>query len=294
MRVTQGMLVGNFLNSLNNNYKNMDKIQEQLATGKRINRASDDPVGVVTSLRLRTGLTETEKYLGNVEEATAWLDATDTALRQAGDILQHVRDLVVRGASDTMSQASRDAMAKEVAQLREQLVQVANTTHDGRYIFGGFRTTQAPFDPVTYNYLGDPAANIDYEIGINIKMTVNITGDDVFKAPLDVFQVLTDVENDLNTGNTANLSTVRIGELDQAIDNILSLRSDVGAKTNRLELTKARLEDANLSLSGLLSKNEDINTAEVITQLKMQENTYRTALAAGARIIQPTLVDFLR
>ncbi|TLM99788.1 flagellar hook-associated protein FlgL [bacterium] len=294
MRVTNNMMTANFLNNLNNNMREMDKIQTQLATGKRISKPSDDPVSTIYSLRLNSSITEAEKFLDNVASANAWLDITDTALGQAGDILQGVRDLTVRGASDTLSQASRDSIAKEVAQLREQLIQVANTSHDGRYIFGGFETTQPPFD-VLGNYTGSAAgANLEYEIGISIKMTVNLTGDSVFKAPVDTIQLLTNIENDLLAGNTANLSTVRLGQLDQALDNIIAHRASVGAKVNRLEMTQSRLEEAKINFNELLSSAEDIDTAEVITQLKMQENVYRTALASGARIIQPTLLDFLR
>jgi len=291
MRITQGMLVGNFLNNLNTNYRNMNRIQEQLSTGKTINRPSDDPVGVVTSLRLYTGLTETEKYLSNVEDAKGWLNTTDTALGQASDVLDRVREITIAGATDSLSQTARDALAAEVSQLREQLEQIGNSAHDGRYVFGGFRTTEPPF--AAGAYAGDPGS-MNYEIGVNITMPINLTGDDVLINTVDTFALLTDIGNEITGGNTASLSGTRLGELDQAIDNILSLRSGVGAKTNRLELTQTRLEDAALNFSTLLSENEDINTAEMITQLKMQENTYNTALAAGARIIQPSLLDFLR
>ncbi len=292
MRITQSMLVGNFLKNLNNNYRIMDTIQEQLSTGKRINRPSDDPVGIVSSLRLRAGLTETEKYLNNIEDARAWLDTTDIALGQATDLLHKARELTINGADDALSQQARDALAKEIQQLRDQMIQVANMTHDGRFVFGGFKTITPPFTAAGA-YTGDNGS-ITYEIGVNVSMQVNIPGDAVFINAQNVFQLLTAIEADLTAGNTASLSGVRLGELDTAIDNILSMRSEVGAKTNRLDLTKSRLDEANLNLSELLSKNEDINTAEVITQLKMQENTYRTALAAGARIIQPSLIDFLR
>ncbi len=291
MRITQGMLVGNFLNNLNTNYRNMNKIQEQLSTTKKINRPSDDPVGVITSLRLYTGLTETEKYLSNVEDAMGWLNTTDTALGQACDVMDRVREIIIAGAADSLSQSARDALAAEVSQLREQLEQIGNTAHDGRYIFGGFRTTEPPF--AAGAYAGD-TGSMNYEIGVNITVPINLTGDDVLINTVDAFALLTDIENDISGGNTASLSGTRLGELDQAIDNVLSLRTEVGAKTNRLELTNNRLEDANLNLNQILSNTEDINTAEVITQLKMQENTYQTALAAGARIIQPTLIDFLR
>lgn len=293
MRVTNSMIVNNFMNNLNNNMREMDKIHQKLATGKNISRPSDDPVTVLYSLRFNSSLIETEKYLDNVASSTAWLNTTETALRQASDILHSVRDLTVRGANDTLAQASRDAIAKEVAQLKEQLVHVANTTHDGRYIFGGFQTAQAPFDNLG-NYSGSAVADIEYEIGVNIKMIINITGDDVFKAPTDVFQLLTDIENDLLGGNSASLSTTRLTELDSAIDSVIANRSTIGARTNRLEMTETRLLEAKTNFSQLLSSAEDIDTAEVITQLKMQENVYRTALASGARIIQPTLLDFLR
>lgn len=298
MRVTNSMMVANFLNNLSNNMREMDKIQEQLSTGKKISRPSDNPVAVIYSLRLNSSLTEAEKYLDNAAAANSWLYTTDTALRQAGDILQRVRELTVEGANDIIPQASRDAIAKEVAQLREQLVQVANTSHDGRFVFGGFKTTQAPFDAAG-NYTGtaSPGGNIEYEIGISIKITVNITGDVVFKnppAPVDVFQLLTNIENDLLTGNTANLTNLRIGELDRALDNVIARRAEAGAKMNRLEMTQLRLEEARMNFGELLSSTEDIDMAEVITQLKMQENVYRTALSSGARIIQPTLLDFLR
>jgi flagellar hook-associated protein 3 FlgL len=292
------MMVANFLNNLSNNMREMDKIQEQLSTGKKISKPSDDPVSVIYSLRLNSSITEAEKYLDNVAAANAWLYTTDTALRQAGDILQRVRELTVEGANDIIPQASRDAMAREIAQLREQMVQIANTTHDGRFVFGGFKTTQAPFDTAG-NYTGtaSPGGGIEYEIGISIKMTVNITGDVVFKnppAPVDVFQLLTNIENDLLAGNTANLTSLRIGELDRTLDNIIARRAEAGARMNRLEMTQLRLEEARMNFGELLSSAEDINMAEVITQLKMQENVYRTALSSGARIIQPTLLDFLR
>ncbi len=294
MRVTQGMIVGNFLSNLNNSFRDMDKIQRQLSTGRKITKPSDDPVAIASSLRLRSGLAETDKYTANVAQATSWLNSTDTALGQVGDLLQQTRDLVVRGASGTMPQTSMEAIANEIYQIREQLLQVGNTTHDGRYIFGGFQTTAAPFDVTTGAYSGDVTADIEYEIGVNIKLNINVTGQDAFLGAGDVFTLLSDIETDLRNGDASSLSNSRIGAVDTAIDNLLSIRADVGARTNRLELTKTRLEEGNINLSSLLSSVEDVNVAEAITQLKMQENSYRTALSAGARIIQPTLMDFLR
>lgn len=293
MRITNSMLINNFRRNLNVNLAEMERLQDQMSSGKKIKRPSDDPVNLVSALRLRTTITETEKYVANVNAALSWLETTDVALGQAGDLLQRVRELVVQGANDSLPQTSRQAIAAEVRQIKEQLLQVANTVHDGRYIFGGYKTLTPPFDAAG-NYTGDGVADLQYEIGPGIKMTVNITGDDVFKNAIDVFQLLDDIVNDLNTANTANLSGVRLGAVDRAIDNILQVRADVGARVNRLELTRNRLEETRINVSDLLSRTEDVDMAEIITRLQMQENVYRAALAAGARIIQPTLADFLR
>lgn len=293
MRITNSMLINNFRRNLNVNLAEMERLQDQMSSGKKIKRPSDDPVNLVSALRLRTTITETEKYVANVNAALSWLETTDVALGQAGDLLQRVRELVVQGANDSLPQTSRQAIAAEVRQIKEQLLQVANTVHDGRYIFGGYKTLTPPFD-ATGNYTGDAVADLQYEIGPGIKMTVNITGDDVFKNAIDVFQLLDNIVNDLNTANTASLSGVRLGAVDRAIDNILQVRADVGARVNRLELTRNRLEETRINVSDLLSRTEDVDMAEIITRLQMQENVYRAALAAGARIIQPTLADFLR
>jgi len=294
MRITNNMMVGTFLRNLNNNSRAMDKLQERLSTGKQLNRPSDDPVGLVGALRLRTGLAEAEKYLDNANDGISWLETTDTALGQLGDILQRVRELTISGASDALPQQARNAIAQEINQISEQILQIANTTQGNKYIFAGYRTDQPAFGAGgIYNGTTNPSP-IEYEIGVNVKISVNVEGDRVFTAIPDIFTLLTNISADLTAANTANLSGPRIGEIDAAMDRILSIRSEVGAKANRLELTKTRLEDADLNLTNLLSKIEDANMGETITQLKMQENVYRSSLGAGARIIQPTLMDFLR
>ncbi len=292
MRVTNTMMVGNFLRNLNVNTEQLDELQEQLSSGKRLNKPSDDPVAVVVSLRMRSILNENDKYLDNVGAAQAWLETTDLALGQANNVLQRVRELTIQGATDVLTPEARNAIAQEVVQLRDQLIQVANSTYDGRYIFAGFQTLTVPFDN-TGTYFGD-GNQIKYEISVSNTIDINIPGDSVFQGPVDMFQLLTDIATNLTAGNTANLSGPLLGQVDTAMNNLLTFRAEAGAKINRLELTKARLEDTKANYSNLLSKNEDIDIPKTITDLKMQESTYRASLASGARIIQPTLVDFLR
>jgi flagellar hook-associated protein 3 FlgL len=289
MRVTNSMLVGTLLRNLNNNMEKMTRSQEQLSSGKRINRPSDDPVGLVDSLRLRTSLTELEQYKSNAEDARSILETTDNTLNEAGSIIQRIRELTVQGATATMPQIALDAVAKEVSQLKEQLVQVGNTTIGGRYIFSGTETLTKAFDALGV-FQGN-TNSINYEVGIGITIPVNVDGSQAFG---NLFTVLDDLINDLNTGNISNISNTRLGEIDTAMDQQLQVRADIGAKTNRIEFAVNRMESQNVNLTGLLSKTEDVDMAELITRFKMQENVYNASLSAGARIVQPTLMDFLR
>lgn len=294
MRVTNGMLIANFMRDLNTNLRNLAKYQHQLASGRKISRPSDDPVAIVHSLRLRSDLGDIGQFLKNVDHALSWLNLTDTALSQAGDILQRARELAVYGANGTLPQESRNALAEEVKQLFDQLVQVGNTTYAGQYIFAGTMTKTAPFDSGG-GFSGNSGTK-ETEIGRNQKIAYNMTGKEVLKPSQDVdaFQALTNLINHLETGATDQISSTDIAAIDRAIDHLLAVRAEVGARVNRLEMTKSRLDDANINFTDLLAKVEGVDIAQTIMELKNQENVYRAALATGARIIQPTLVDFLR
>ncbi len=300
MRVTNIMLANNLLRNMQFNMKRLAECQERLSSGKEIRRPSDDPVRVTTSLALRSDLGEIEQYTKNVNDAKTWMEVTDDALASAIEVLQTARDRAVAGANDTLPQASRQAMAEEVKQLMEQMKQIANTNLGGRYIFGGTKTDQEPYVEDTtsgvVNYLGN-SGDIIYEIAPNISVCVNFDGHEVFgKNDInnkDVFAVLKDLYSYLNSGETANVSA-SIGEIDKLLDNLIARRGELGARENRMEMSADRLSQDQVQQTSLLSQAEDADIAKAIIDLKNQENAYRTTLAAGARIIMPTLIDFLR
>jgi flagellar hook-associated protein 3 FlgL len=204
--------------------------------------------------------------------------------------------LTVKAANSTNDTDALEAIRKEVHELRSHLLTITNTQFGGKYIFSGTKTDTATFDAAEL-WQGNNTA-VDYEIGVGVKVPVNITADNVFKdaggpgAP-NVFQDLATLESDLIAGNFAGIGS-GITRIDKWLDNVNSARAEVGARANRLDFVKTRLEDISLNFHDLLSKTEDADIAQVITNLKMQENVYRASLSAGARIIQPSLIDFLR
>lgn len=294
MRVTNIMLTNNFLRNMHSNLTRLEETQDRLASGRNIRRPSDNPARVREALLHRSSLGQIEQYVNNLEEAQTWMDVSDGALSNATEVFQRARELAVYGASGTLPQESQKSIAEEVKQLKEQLIMIANTTCAGRYVFGGTRTDQPPYEGGQWK---GNEGSISFEIAQGVSFAANCNGKAIFagsgNAP-EVFKVLDDLVKDLETGNTANISQQRIKEIDQVIDNFLAVRGELGAKMNRAEMAVTRYQENEVRQTELLSKVEDADVAQTITELKNQENAYRVTLAAGARIIMPTLIDFLR
>lgn len=146
LRVTSNMMNSQLLLNLNRNARTMNDTQLQLSSGRKINKPSDDPVGITYSLRYRAELSSNEQYTKNVDSALSWLDYNDTVLGQAGDVVQKIRELSVQAATGTNPQSALDSINEEVMQLKEQLVDIANSTLNGKYIFNGEQYSTKPYD----------------------------------------------------------------------------------------------------------------------------------------------------
>lgn len=302
MRITNNMLINNMTNYIGNNLTRMEKLQNQLATGKKITVPSDDPVVAARALKLRTDVAEIQQYQKNVKDALSWMEVTETTLQNIGDIIHRVSELAV--ASDG-SEGPTDLQktSEEVKQLKTQLAHLANTTYAGRYIFSGFKTDQKLMNEDGTFAIGVlNNEKIKFEIGIGDDIDINVPGGDLFNNNSDVtvvpstgklIQDVSDLINALNTADYTAISTMATN-LSQDMDNVLRVRADVGARMNRLELTSNRLDSDDLNFTKLMSENENVDISATIMNLKSEENVYNASLAGGARIIQPSLIDFLR
>lgn len=310
MRITNSMLIGNFMRNMTSNMKRMDTLQMQMATGRKFNRPSQDPVGMTRSMQIRKDLSRLEQYTKNVEDAQAWLNQTETALNEIKDIIHRVNVLTLQGINGSNSQDDRQKIADELDQLKEQLVQAGNSTYAGRYIFGGYNTTQAPFEipepgKILYNnkdladaalMAGESAEVIDYEVGKGVTLGISTPGCNVFGiGPDNLYSVIDEISNNLrNNVDPSDDLQPYITKLQDKLGRILSEISEVGGKTNRLDLIKKRLENDYYNYETLRSQVEGVDQEQVIIDFKMAEVVYRSSLAVGARIIQPSLMDFLR
>lgn len=293
MRINNRMLTNNILRNLNHNLERLEKAQRQMSSGKLVSRPSDDPIVLSRIMSLKTMLMEQEQHVKNMEDAIGWVDATDSALGNASAVVQRARELAVYGASDSMPQASREALAAEVDQLINELSQVANSSYAGKYIFGGGVTNQEPFvrsgDLVTYQ--GDSLKQ-QWEVSPGVTMPVNITGQEAF-VDSGIFTALVELKNALMSADT-QLIGQSVKKMDEKLDHILSLRAIAGAKSNRLRLAKDRAFETKIIQTELMSNLEDVDYAEAVINYKIQEYAYQAALSTAAKVIQPSLLDFLR
>ena len=317
MRITNNMIIANMVRNIKNKY------QTQLSTGKKISVPSDDPVVAARALKLRTDVSKIEQYKKNISDAQSWLSATDEALASIGKVLQTAREKIVQAANGTNTVDETKALADEIKQLRTQVIHLSNSTYSGRYIFSGFKTDQkVMIDDETDPNFGKFAIDVDsatrkekifYEVGVGDNININVTGGDLFNSQdtnaasnglalsgetssmISMFdQVIFHMEKDEKVDKDKYIQiSACLDTIDAEIQNVLRVRADIGARQNRMDLTEDRIDNDFVNFTETMSLNEDIDIAETIMNLKNEENVYQASLAAGARIIQQSLVDFL-
>lgn len=296
MRVTQGMISNNMLRNLTNSYGKMDTYLHQLSTGKKINRPSDDPVIAMKGMGYRTELVRVEQYIRNTNEVHNWMDNTDAALDKATSAMQRIRDLAVQASNGTYDKEELKNISEEVKQLKEHMIEIANTNVNDKYIFNGTKTHTAPVNQDgDIDFDGSPVL---IEVSSGTTLQANVDGNDVFGGEPSIFDTIDNFINKLEGAGDTDLDNeaidASIADLDVGINNIVNARAELGARMNRLELVGNRLSEQEVIATKTMSQNEDIDYAKAITELITQESLHRAALSAGSRIIQPSLVDFLR
>lgn len=317
MRVTNNMLINNMSYNLNNTMQRLEKYQYETTTGKKFRVPSDDPIAASKSLKINTDLSKVDQYTRNAKDAGSWMKETESALVEIREVLHRAKELTVQAANST-NQEDLDKIKDEITELKGHIIQVANSTYAGRSLFTGFKTDEKLLDKDgNYNVDIKNTEIVTYNVGVAETVDVNTLGNKVFgkssyNAATNLITVGPGYTEEITKGNSPHLINVfsqlekalenkssdeiqvSLGSLDGSFEQILSVTAEIGAKSNRLNLTTTKLEDQVVSLKELLSFNEDVSLPDAYMRLTMQETAYRASLSIGAKIIQPSLMDFLR
>lgn len=299
MRITEGIISGRNLADLQRANAAVAKASQQVSTGNRLQRPSDDPQAVQKALNLRGDLAATARYMDTANASQGWAQATDDALSDINNVLQRAREAVVQGGNGTMSQKDRNDIATQIDQLIGQAKASGNATFDGQYIFAGQKTDTAPYDPDGADTYNGDTGSIVRTIGPGVSVQLNGSLGSVLGNGSDgkALQVLRDIAAHLRGGTAADTNALRTSDLsaiDASMADVSTARAEAGALTNRLTTAANRLTDLQTSTEKVRSGVEYVDLAEAISQLSSQQAVYQAALqATGSSLSQRTLMDFL-
>jgi flagellar hook-associated protein 3 FlgL len=246
-------------------------------------------------LNIKSTLSGIEQLERNISMGKSWLIAAEGALAHVQNLISNAKALCVEMATSTTGAASRASAAEDIQGTFDEILSLANTEVNGRYVFAGSKTDTAPFSQGgTYN--GDNNA-FKVKIGKDTTVEVGSDGAAVFQpsgagANDDIFQTLSDLKDALENNNVSGIQ-VAMSKLDDHLDQISNKISDIGSKMIRMEIKEKIFQDLSLTNADRLAKIEDADMAEAIIDLKSKELTYQAALASSARVMGLSLLDYL-
>jgi flagellar hook-associated protein 3 FlgL len=310
MRVTNKIMMDSIRASLSKNTQAIVHINEQIATGKKINRPSDDPVGMSKVLGYQNSISSVEQYITNIERGQMHLKTVEDVLDAVDYYVDMAKDIATDQSVGELE--TRASAAQQVKGIYDQIMQLANTKLGNTYLFSGHEVQTEPFsadpdgiegtaDDYSAQYHGDDG-DLKIIIGENSQVKVNAHGEEIFTGVgvadgVNVFDVLENLINGLeNTDAEAGTLEIRdqLDPLEQAQIQITNVRTQNAGTYERLETTKTYWSDFKVRLEQLLSDTQDINTEEAVIELKNQELLYETCISLAKETMDISLLGFLR
>jgi flagellar hook-associated protein 3 FlgL len=293
IRITQNSIASAFTADVQSIYTRMSRSQQQLSDGRRITRPSDDPFGTGQVMGFDAQLADVHRFQANAADSIRFMDAADSALDSITGALQHIREKAVQAANGTNGFSDLQSIATEVQQIKEVIRDAINLQHgDEQYIFGGTATNTTPYAAPGNLYAGT-ANTMQRRIGPGQTVQINVPGDQVLGPNgANTFDDIDQLIADIQGGNTAGIQT-GITTLTSALDRVLDVRTQLGASRSRLEVVQTRLDLTEERLLAARTEVADIDPAEVMVEFNQQQTMYQAALAAGTRIMQTSILDFI-
>lgn len=300
-RVTQQTSMLAAQRNLQSNAAQLAKLQDQAFTRKAFTRASEDPSGAAEAMRIHGQQRANDQYGRNLNDGLGWVTTIDSTLGAVNDAMKKVRDLTLQGANDgALSPAAKEAIAVELVSLKEQIFGLANTSYLGRNVFAGNSSAGVAFTAVPsgtppvpdYAFTGNPGSSVDRRIADTT--TVKVDGDGAASFGVgtgSVFALIDQIAADLRAN--VNIGS-RIGAVDDRMGAINSQHAAVGSNHALILRTEKTMMETTVSLEAQRASVEDLDLSRIILDLKSQEISYQAALSVTARVLQPTLMDFLR
>lgn len=311
MRVTSNTFPNTLSAQLADLTARQSRLQAQAATGQRIQRPEDDPVALRRVLSLQTESSAVTQYQRNIERQQELANATYGVMRSLKKISDRAAEIATL-ADDLKSSTELNSYATEITQLIKQAADLLNTKNRGDHLFAGTRSDQPPFvvstdadgrvTAVAYNG-NESLAETEISEGLALTSQVlgaNSSGTGAFglaadsRTGADLFAHLISLQDNLRSGDTAAIAATDRTNLAKDEDNILLHYSALGAVQSRLEVAASVAKNRLFALETNISNEADADLAQTMVRLNQTQVAYQAALQSGARILNLSLLDFLR
>ncbi|MEZ4598770.1 MAG: flagellar hook-associated protein FlgL [Syntrophotaleaceae bacterium] len=298
MKTTQATVYRALQHQIN---KMEDRLLDQrlsAATGKRINKPSDDPSAVRPVLNARSQIQQSDRYLRSLGTASDRLQIQDSHLDQVSNLLIRAQETTIAAGNGAASAADLQSYANDIANIREELYALANSQVDGKYIFAGFEENTIPFpdtsDPFTYDGTSD---EIRLEIAPGEKIQTNLTGDRLFQGAgipggINLFDLLSQIETSL-TSNDPTAALSHLDDLKAGSEQVSLMRSKMGNIAQRVENAQLHMENVKIDMQEVLSRYEDVDIVETITNLNQQQLAFEAALNVTGKVSELSILNYL-
>jgi flagellar hook-associated protein 3 FlgL len=324
MKATQGTTYRMLGSRLNDVASQLEELRKIGATGKKLNAPSDDPASIRPVLNTRKQLSNVDRYLETMGKSVDTMQATDGHLENVENIMQRAKEIMNNAVNGSLNNEDRTVLADEIGHLRKQLLDTANGTVDGKFLFAGYEEDTKPFvanpayNPTLFNpndsstwpvvYQGDENAT-SLEITTGELIQVNLTGNDLFLGTTtwdsttstnnstspgryNLFLELTQAEEAIRNNDQAAMQT-SMGDLEGAAEQNRRLRSQLGNRTNRVESAMDYQEGVRIDLKQILSRYEDADAIESFNAIVQQETAFQAALSVTSKVSQLSILDFM-
>ena len=303
MRITNHRVIEQVVNNIQNRYERLAAVQQQLSTGRRVEKPSDDPGAVSEIMALDSQIRRGKQWMRNLDNGIASMQFTENSLNQVQELLVRVRASGIEGANDTVNSDDRRAIAEEIDQQLRELSLIANRRHGNRYVFGGCELNRTPYNVVEnedgwvteiVNEFNQPANAVEQIIGENTRMEISLPGDDVFDLGEgeSMFGILIDLREALTNDDADAVGDV-LPRIDVALEQISSLTASIGSRIGTAQTISEQLTELEDQYTERVSILADADIVATITHLREEESAYEMALSTAAKVIQPSLVYFL-
>ena len=324
MRITNASMVRSHLYDTQNNLTNMSKINQQISTGKVINTVSDDPHKAIKIMNINNEIKYTEKYNSNIDETVGWMNTTDGALESTGNLLNEIKETILKVGNGTYSQNEMKSLNADINEKIKQLADTLNSTYGGKYLFGGSSVDDAPITvienpdgtvklefskdkngqtiPNTDDLKADISSGINIDYNISVGEILNIKdGNGNTVNLLDEINNLSTLMNDIANGDEQTAAKAKEtllndtkGKIDTLFDHVVNERTSLGVRLSTAEKIKELNDEDILNIQDVLSKTQDTDVVEKFIELKSAEMIYQASIQVGAKLIQPTILDYIR